>query len=77
MRGQWGLSSPMKTENELLDSGRRLAALKDFGAQLLGAFSSTSAIELAIYDSQLRFRAVNNAAASKGASRSLLWQDKP
>ncbi len=45
----------MKTENELLDSGRRLAALKDFGAQL-----------------QLRFRAVNNAAASKG-----VFQPKP
>jgi hypothetical protein len=55
----------VKTEDEPLDSGRRLAALRDFGVRLLRAFSNSSAIELAIYDNQLRFRAVNNAAATK------------
>ena len=33
-------------------------------SQLLAAFSQTSAIELAVYDNQLRFQAVNHAAAA-------------
>ncbi|HTC94606.1 MAG TPA: PAS domain-containing protein [Terriglobales bacterium] len=33
-------------------------------SQLLAAFSQTSSIELAVYDNQLRFQAVNNAAAA-------------
>jgi PAS domain-containing protein len=54
----------MKSEDVALDNGHRLEPFKDFDTQLLAAFSKTSAIELAVYDSQLRFRAVNNAAAA-------------
>jgi PAS domain S-box-containing protein len=36
----------------------------DQSARLLAVFSQTSAIELAVYDRHLRFRAVNNAAAA-------------
>jgi PAS domain S-box-containing protein len=54
----------MRREDQPLDSGHRLGALKDFDVQLLAAFPKTSAIELAVYDSRLRFLAVNNAAAA-------------
>jgi hypothetical protein len=48
----------MKREVDPLDSGHRLGAFKDFDVRLFAAFSKTSAIELAVYDSQLRFLAV-------------------
>ena len=54
----------MKRKDEPLDNGHRLGDFKDFDAQLLAAFSKTSAIEVAIYDSQLRFLAVNKAASA-------------
>jgi len=36
----------------------------DESARLVAAFSQSAAIQLAVYDNQLRFRAVNNAAAA-------------
>jgi signal transduction histidine kinase len=47
-----------------VDNRNRRGALSDFEEQLLAAFSRTSAIELAIYDNQLHFRAVNKAASA-------------
>jgi PAS domain S-box-containing protein len=54
----------MKKEDESLDSEHRLGSVKDLDAQLAAAFSKTSAIGLAIFDKQLRFRTVNNAMAA-------------
>lgn len=56
----------MKKEDEPLDDGKRLGARDalDESTRFVAAFSRTSAIALAVYDSQLRFRVVNNAAAA-------------
>ena len=55
-----------KNRKRDLDDGDQLGGFHAFDelAPLLAAFSQTSAIELAVYDNQLRFRAVNNAAAA-------------
>jgi PAS domain S-box-containing protein len=52
-------------KGEIEASGNSLGAREapDESARVLTAFSQTSAIELAVYDNQLRFRAVNHAAA--------------
>src|SRR3984893_17899643 len=54
-----------RKENEPLDNGHPLGVLNHLAqsAQLLAAFSRTSAIGLAIIDNQIRFRSVNNALA--------------
>jgi signal transduction histidine kinase len=56
----------MKNERKLLANGTRWAP-EDLDAQLLAAFSKTSAIELAVLDNQLRYRLVNNAVAAATA----------
>jgi transcriptional regulator with PAS, ATPase and Fis domain len=54
----------MKRRDEPLGSEPGLGAVKRLTAQLAAAFSKTSAVALAIFDNQLRFRAINNAMAA-------------
>jgi PAS domain S-box-containing protein len=55
----------MKKEDYPLDNAKQLGAVKNLDAQqLAAAFSKTSAVALAIFDNQLRFRTVNNAMAA-------------
>lgn len=54
----------MKKEDYPWTTQSKLGAVKNLDAQLAAAFSKTSAIALAIFDNQLRFRTVNNVMAA-------------
>lgn len=51
----------MKTQSEVLDKLRQSGDLKNLDAQLLAAFSKSSAIAFCILDNDCRYRFVNNA----------------
>ena len=55
----------MGNQDQLFDTGGRVGLPEDLGAQLMSAFSGTSAIGLAIVDNQLRFRFVNDVVATE------------
>jgi PAS domain-containing protein len=55
-----------KAENKALENRHNLVEALSESARLVASFSNASAIELALYDSQVRFMAVNNAASATG-----------
>jgi len=55
-----------KAENKALENRHNLVEALGESVRLVASFSNASAIELAVYDNQLRFLAVNNAASAVG-----------
>lgn len=53
-----------KAENKALENRHNLVEALGESVRLVASFSNASAIELAVYDTQLRFLAVNNAASA-------------
>jgi len=55
-----------KAENKALENRHNLVEALGESVRLVASCSNVSAIELAVYDNQLRFLAVNNAASAVG-----------
>jgi transcriptional regulator with PAS, ATPase and Fis domain len=53
-----------KSDKEAAQNPSRVPEALDGSVGFVAAFSQTSAVELAVFDNQLRFRAVNNATAA-------------